>query len=179
MIPHQGDRALFWDSGNWRALCSACHAAKSATEHGKAIKRRPRVTIVTGPPGSGKSTYVQERAQPNDLIVDLDTLWSALSGCPIYVKSESLFPFVLEARDAVLARLQEPSTINHAWVIATAPRQQDRDRFQRRYPKSEVIILAVSAEECLRRIDADPRRANQRHLWEPIIRRWWDDYTEG
>lgn len=23
--PHKGDQALFWDSGNWQALCKRCH----------------------------------------------------------------------------------------------------------------------------------------------------------
>ena len=25
VVPHRGDRMLFWDSTNWQALCSACH----------------------------------------------------------------------------------------------------------------------------------------------------------
>ena len=30
VVPHRGDKALFWDEqGNWQALCAACGAAKS------------------------------------------------------------------------------------------------------------------------------------------------------
>jgi len=25
IVPHQGDQSLFWDSGNWQALCQSCH----------------------------------------------------------------------------------------------------------------------------------------------------------
>lgn len=25
IVPHKGDRALFWDRGNWQALCAWCH----------------------------------------------------------------------------------------------------------------------------------------------------------
>ncbi len=33
--PHRGDSALFWDSGNWQALCKRCHDAhKQRQEHG-------------------------------------------------------------------------------------------------------------------------------------------------
>lgn len=32
VIPHRGDRALFWDRGNWQPLCAACHNAKTARE---------------------------------------------------------------------------------------------------------------------------------------------------
>lgn len=32
IIPHKGDRGLFWDISNWQALCKRCHDRKSATE---------------------------------------------------------------------------------------------------------------------------------------------------
>lgn len=25
IVPHKGDQSLFWDSGNWQALCDDCH----------------------------------------------------------------------------------------------------------------------------------------------------------
>lgn len=30
IIPHRGDRALFWDRSNWQALCKSCHSSKTA-----------------------------------------------------------------------------------------------------------------------------------------------------
>jgi 5-methylcytosine-specific restriction enzyme A len=32
--PHRGDKALFWDSENWQALCAPCHSRKTAQEDG-------------------------------------------------------------------------------------------------------------------------------------------------
>jgi 5-methylcytosine-specific restriction protein A len=32
VIPHRGDRALFWDEGNWQGLCDTCHGRKTADE---------------------------------------------------------------------------------------------------------------------------------------------------
>lgn len=32
IIPHKGDRSLFWDSNNWQPLCKPCHDHKTATE---------------------------------------------------------------------------------------------------------------------------------------------------
>lgn len=34
MIPHKGDKKLFWDRDNWQPLCKACHDAKTAREDG-------------------------------------------------------------------------------------------------------------------------------------------------
>lgn len=36
------------------------------------------ITVVTGPPCSGKTTYVREHASPGDVVVDLDALAQAL-----------------------------------------------------------------------------------------------------
>lgn len=32
IIPHRGDRKLFWDKSNWQALCETCHNRKTAGE---------------------------------------------------------------------------------------------------------------------------------------------------
>lgn len=34
IVPHRGDRALFWSYENWQALCVACHNRKTATHDG-------------------------------------------------------------------------------------------------------------------------------------------------
>ena len=32
VIPHRGDRALFWDESNWQPLCGTCHKRKTVAE---------------------------------------------------------------------------------------------------------------------------------------------------
>jgi 5-methylcytosine-specific restriction protein A len=32
IIPHRGDKKLFWDENNWQALCKSCHDKKTMTE---------------------------------------------------------------------------------------------------------------------------------------------------
>ena len=35
IVPHKGDQALFWDTGNWQPLCKVCHdSTKQAEERG-------------------------------------------------------------------------------------------------------------------------------------------------
>lgn len=34
VVPHKGDRKLFWKKGNHQALCKSCHDRKTATEDG-------------------------------------------------------------------------------------------------------------------------------------------------
>lgn len=34
IIPHKGDKKLFWDRNNWQGLCHNCHSKKTAKEDG-------------------------------------------------------------------------------------------------------------------------------------------------
>ena len=34
IVPHKGDRTLFWDRDNWQPLCASCHSTKTAKEDG-------------------------------------------------------------------------------------------------------------------------------------------------
>lgn len=34
IIPHRGNRELFWNRDNWQALCKHCHDVKTMTEDG-------------------------------------------------------------------------------------------------------------------------------------------------
>nr|WP_305775513.1 HNH endonuclease signature motif containing protein [Ferrovum sp.] len=34
VIPHRGDKQLFWDRNNWQALCKRCHDIKTTREDG-------------------------------------------------------------------------------------------------------------------------------------------------
>lgn len=41
IIPHKGDKELFWDSANWQPLCKPCHDRKTALED-SSFAHRPR-----------------------------------------------------------------------------------------------------------------------------------------
>lgn len=165
---------------NLQSLCKSCHSQKTMRE--KMRKSRVPgdapvpVTIVTGPPGAGKTTYVQQHAQWGDLILDVDALYSALSGLPWYEKPSALLPFVLDARDAVLNRLLRESELRQAWLITSEADQAELQRLKARY-NARLLVLEVEPAECLRRITADPRRANLAHHWSSLIARWWETYT--
>lgn len=180
IIPHKGDMELFWDRSNWQRLCKPCHDEKTAREDGRWGHRqggKPTVpvTLVCGPPASGKTTYVRDRARRGDLIVDLDAIFVAITGLDWYVKPDALLPFAMEARDALLDRLGRPSDIRHAWVIASGAKHADRERLRQRL-NANVVVLEVDPAECHRRLLADERRGDRAEQWMEIVRRWWRDY---
>lgn len=58
-----------------------------------------KVYIVYGSPLSGKSSYVKSLQNEGDLIVDIDNIWQALSGCERYIKPLRLRANVFQVRD--------------------------------------------------------------------------------
>ena len=175
IIPHRGNKTLFWDQGNWQSLCAPCHNAKTFRETiGRSWgDQMPSVTVVCGPPGSGKTTWVRGRARSGDLILDLDTIWQALTGLPMYDRPDPLTSFVLAARDTIMRRLLNPSDVLHAWVIKGAPKAREREEFAQGY-NAEIVVLAVPVSECMRRIALDERRVADR--WLSIVEGWWSQY---
>jgi hypothetical protein len=135
----------------------------------------PTVIVVAGPPGSGKTRYVAERVHPGDLVVDLDTLYVALSGLDLYDKPLPLLPFVCEARDAVISRLYRRNDLQRAWIIAGLPDRASRDKL-REGLGARVVVLECTGQTCLARIQNDPRRKTSWQTWKPIVDKWWRDY---
>ncbi|MCM2580457.1 AAA family ATPase [Streptomyces meridianus] len=172
--PHRGDEQLAFDRGNLQALCKPCHDAKTARETGFAGGGRKqagaaRITLVCGPPCSGKSSYVREHAERGDLVIDWDALAVALGSSHGHDHPPALRPFIAEARDAVTARLDRAHNLTAAWIIATAPRQSDRERLA---PGADVVLLATPEDECTRRA----RRDGRPHGTIEAIESWWRTY---
>ena len=162
---------------NLQPICSDCHEAKTKTErrgvHAVAAPVTP-VTVVCGPPGAGKTTHVRERAKWGDLVVDLDTLWTALSGRPLYDKPDPLLPFVLACRDAIYDRLARANEVRQAWVITGGAKSPDRAAWRQRGAK--VIVIETQATVCVARIRRDETRSKRAALLERLVTDWWHDY---
>lgn len=168
------------DPENLQSLCEPCHRRKTGMEtspdgpktRGKAVAP---VSLVCGPPGSGKTSFVRQRARWGDLRVDFDDIMACFSGLPVYEKPSALIPFAIAARDAVLDRLAGKSDVIRAYVIATMPRYKDRAAMAQRLG-AETLILETPAVECLRRIQTDPRRSGKWKKWAALVDAWWTEY---
>jgi hypothetical protein len=85
-----------------------------------------KVTLVCGPPASGKSTLVAERAAPHDLVVDLDEIRSQLTNSALYEATDDGLGLALAERNRRLADLSRQPSWRHAWVIVSAPAEARR-----------------------------------------------------
>ena len=46
LVPHRGDRLLFWDASNWQSLCESCHNRKTARADGGFGREAPQESLL-------------------------------------------------------------------------------------------------------------------------------------
>ena len=109
------------------------------------------LTIVCGPPCSGKTTYVAEHKSDGDVVIDLDEIAAKLDPDfkPWSQTNVSLLMRSLKIRNQILLTLARRLT-GKAWIIVGAPTQAERDWWKLRLG-GEVVLLSVAADECKRR----------------------------
>ena len=171
---------------NCQALCAECHEFKTAYEsaHSEAASFHPDwlmpsavpLEIVCGPPCSGKTTYIRERANPDDLVIDLDTIMMTLD--PSYRHwtngiYDSLLYKAVRVRNALLGSLERRTT-GKAWFIVSAPTKAERDWWHGKLGGT-VTLLHPGVDECKRRAinRGTPLARDGIERWERSSRSPW------
>lgn len=175
---------------NVQGLCTDCHALKSASEdaaHGGAMLHpdwMPRsaipLTIVCGPPASGKTTYVKDHAGPHDPVIDLDTILASLQPGYVHWSGErdwNLLTRAVRERNSRLAALSR-ATAGKAWFIVSAPSKAERDWWAAKLGGT-ILLLNPGVEECKRRAMArgTPLAVQGIAEWARKAREPWKPYT--
>jgi hypothetical protein len=170
---------------NIQCLCEECHARKTASEaNSYAALNHPDwlepsaipLTIVSGPPASGKTTYLQENARPGDVVIDLDGIMRRLR--PTYTHwsgglNKTLFNRAIRERNTMLGRLKGESG-KRAWFIVSAPTQAERNWWQSKLG-GEIVLLHPGTEECKRRAleRGTPQAVAGIDRWERASKQPW------
>lgn len=150
------------DDSNIQCLCEECHATKTALEStsSEAASNHPDwlkpsaipLTIISGPPCAGKTTYVEQHSRPGDLVIDLDAILASLD--PSYRQwSGGTLPSLLNrgirARNELLGSLHRVCH-GKAWFIVSAPTKAERDWWVSKLG-GELVLLDPGTDECKRR----------------------------
>tara|TARA_B100000029_G_C17555448_1_gene951547 strand:- start:597 stop:1730 length:1134 start_codon:yes stop_codon:yes gene_type:complete len=154
-----------------------CHQSESdANEQIQAlyaseVDESNSVTLVYGPPCGGKSTYVEQMAQPGDLILCSDRLHQALSGLEAHNHDQHITHYVRTAYDSVLRDLQKPQPKNtRAFILAGAPTVAQRNEFASTATATHLVY--ADRETCHERA----KEAGRPEDWHRYIDRWHDTY---
>lgn len=131
---------------------------------------RQQVYLVYGPPCAGKSTWVQDVCNKDDLIIDIDRIWECLCASDRYHKPNRLKSNVFGIRDALLDQVKiRKGMWRNAYIIGTYPLRTDRDRLCNLLRAREVFIFEEK-EVCMGRAEDEN--------WKKYIEDWFDDYVQ-
>jgi hypothetical protein len=171
-----------------QTLCASCHGKKTVREQGDAVRPEkwtlhpswmPRscipVTLVCGPPASGKTTYVERHKQAGDIVIDLDAIASAMAGSGMHDWGVKWLGGAVRKRNAMLADLHKPEAKRYrmAWLIATEPKAEHRQWWVDRLGVTEVVVVATDAATCEARMLTLPGRSSRCGGAST----WWGNYT--
>ena len=171
-----GDASISLNPDNVELVHFACHNKRHERFEGFTQK----VYLVYGSPCSGKTSFVNENARPDDLIFDIDRIWDAVCNGGRYAKERGkssrpgrLTANVFGIRDAMLDQIRtRTGKWRAAWIIGGYPLRSDRDRLCDLL-RAEPIYCEATIAECMARAEKERPDA-----WKGYIERWFADYTE-
>lgn len=129
------------------------------------------VMIVCGPPASGKTSLVAERAAASDKVIDLDEIKMRVGGKP-YDQRVGIYRRAMAYRDVMIRSLAD-DVAGRAWLIVTAVTKLERAMWcEAMGPKAELIEVDTPSETCIDRIRIDPARREAASVLIDLVRRW-------
>lgn len=137
-----------------------------------------KIYFVYGAPCSGKTTFVHSVKGNSDLIIDIDSIWQALTGGKRYEKPDALKSVVFAVRDTLFEKAkQRAGNWERCYIIDGGANKNDR---QRKIDAlgAEPIFVNTTKEDCIKNLYNDESRNDVRDLWLEYIDIWFDLYTE-
>lgn len=169
-----GDADISLNPDNIELIHFKCHNK----QHERFSGLYQRVYLVYGSPCSGKTSWVDEVANGDDLILDVDRIWDCLCNDGRYkkVNGKSKRPHrirqnVFAVRDSLIEQIKtRRGQWRNAYIIGGYPLRTDRDRLCELLQAEPIYIDATEAE-CLKR--AETERPEE---WQEYIKDWFQKY---
>lgn len=174
------DASISINPANIQILHWACHNEIHERFGGQNVRPEKKVYLITGAPCSGKTSFVKERLQANDLVLDIDDLWQLVSGQERYIKPNSLKPIVFQLRDDYKGMIARGAgTWRNAYIIESLPSPADRNREADKYKafNVEIITMDTSEAECIQRLHNEPKGRNIND-YEKYIKEYYARFKE-
>ncbi len=116
----------------------------------------------------GKSTWVNNMATADDLIVDIDRIWECISFCDKYNKPKKLQQNVFEIRNNLLEQVKmRLGNWQNAFIVGTYPLKMERQRLSDKLG-AEQIFIDTDKYSCLNRA--------KNNEWKKYIEEWFESF---
>jgi predicted kinase len=130
--------------------------------------------VVMGPPAAGKTTYVMSRANPGDIIIDLDRIAAALTspGADSRSHGDAVKRVAHRIRQGAVAEALRHCGDVDVYIIHTTPRPEARAKYD--LHAAQYVTVDPGRDVVLAR--CDEQRSTQARA---AAIRWYDQHTDG
>jgi len=129
------------------------------------------ITIVSGPPCSGKNTYVKNNRQKGDVVWDFDKIHSALTDEETHNHIEEVRKYIFSMRETFYNDLEGQKDIR-VWILNSSPIRSVRSELAKRLD-ADIVYIKRSKDECLRIAE------NERPVeWKSYIENYFERLEE-
>ena len=124
--------------------------------------------VVTGPPASGKSSWIAARAKGTDIVVDLDSIALALAGpgAPRWQHHDVLLKVAHRARFAAIDEACQHLDTTDVYLIHTQPSAKARAKYKRL--NARIVVVDPGRDVVMQRV-RDMRHPGM----EGVVTRWY------
>lgn len=134
--------------------------------------------IITGPPGSGKTTWVHENMKSGETVLDLDAIKCALLGNEdFHAQASEIVPMITVVRDSVFKAISENTNKERCYVITTETDLSTLRQWQV-YLNAELKVMDTPKEICMERVKNDPTRPDK-DVFYSLIDKWFENWKGG
>ena len=165
------DVSISLNPANIKIICRRCH---DKIHHRFEFGNSHNVYIVYGSPCSGKISYVNQVSQTGDLIVDLDAIYQAISGCQCHYHPNGLKKVAFNVRDFLIEQIRMRVGYWHdAYIIGGYPRKLQREQLAQKLG-AELIYIETTREKA--KLNAQLTHGTQGAEFCRYVDRWFDAF---
>ena len=124
--------------------------------------------VITGPPAGGKSSWIEARAKPTDVVIDLDRITLALAGpgAPRWTQDEVLVRVAQRARFAALEEAIKLRDRVDVYLIHTMPGARARARYEAL--GARIVVVDPGQDVVMQRV-----RDMRAQALVSVVTRWY------
>lgn len=128
--------------------------------------------VVTGPPASGKSTWVRAKAKQGDVVIDYDQLATALTAscADSHDHSRAVRAVAFRARSAAITEALKHSTDVDVYVIHSLPSGEMSQRYADH--NAQIITIDPGRDVVMARIGEHYPAS-----MVAVVERWYSNHT--